>query len=151
MAWATPKTDWDSSDVLASTDFNRMEGNTAILRNTRHISAMLPHLWDYATYAERLYHTCVKVPAGMSLKLRRFGANAGTADPTLMDIGIDGEAAEYHPTLAVVEDTGLDFTLYVNATGVDQNKILYIDYPNPTFGVYPWTPGAAFHLTVEIV
>lgn len=33
MAWQTPKTNWKAGDVLASTDFNRIEGNILELKS----------------------------------------------------------------------------------------------------------------------
>jgi hypothetical protein len=150
MAWSTPKTDWDPSDVLASTDFNRIEENTNVLRNTKHISAMLPNLWTSADYDDRIYSTYIMVPAGKTLLLRSIGLNAGTATPADIDIGIDGETA-YNPTTATGEITGLSFTLYTNLIGTDQQKLLYIDYPSPLGNPYPWDPGAAFHMVVEII
>jgi hypothetical protein len=32
MAWQTPKTNWSTDDVIATTDLNRMEENTKILK-----------------------------------------------------------------------------------------------------------------------
>ena len=33
MPWSTPKTNWQSADVVLPADFNRIEGNTSYLKN----------------------------------------------------------------------------------------------------------------------
>lgn len=35
MAWQTPKTDWEGSDVPLADDFNRIEGNIQELEQTK--------------------------------------------------------------------------------------------------------------------
>jgi hypothetical protein len=32
MSWTTPKTDWDTDDAIGTTDLNRIEENTSVLR-----------------------------------------------------------------------------------------------------------------------
>ena len=35
MAWQTPKTNWQAADVVSKDDFNRIEGNTQHLQDTK--------------------------------------------------------------------------------------------------------------------
>jgi len=146
--WSSPKTDWAPSDAPSTTDFNRIEGNAIVLRNTREISVSMET--DPLSHPRDLYRTSIRVPDGQTLKLRRFGChftNNGSGNATIPHVSISGGSV-YDPGSAITETTP-DFDLYVNNSGSDQLKTLLVTTQGGDLDT--WSFGSGFYLSLELV
>lgn len=146
MSWVAPKTDWASSDVIATTDLIRIEENENILRNTIELSSAFPSVSADRPY--NLYNTMISIAAGKTLILRRWRCYAyHLSGAVLPKVSISGET-KYQAVAADTETTP-DFDLYVNTAGTTQVKKLVVEVDSGDSG--QWTPGNGWHLTLEII
>ena len=111
MAWSTPKTDWAAGNTPLHTDFNRAEGNTAVLGNLR----TYPTAGGTAT-AITLTTGYFELTAGRGFTFIASADNSGAATT----INADGLGAKsvYKPggTDAPAIISGKAYTVWYNGT-----------------------------------
>lgn len=143
-AWSTPKVDWDQDDVLADSDFNRIEDNTQALYTERYIAgtymgSTLGNIGPQDT--ESLSEIGLLIPDDHQVWIRRVQFNLTDGNAQLKVTGTDDQALVWNDYLvddvwSGTADLAVDFLLTVNISGSAANASIHIDVFNaePLFG-----------------
>lgn len=135
MAWSTPKVDWTSSDVVADTDLNRIEANTASNRERFEISSKIGSSSGTvsATGFVNLQQVAFTVNDDIKIVLKNARYKlfeSGLQLRVRYDIG-GGLVTAWTSTSEEGDDTP-DQTIYSNTTGSPVSGFVQIEAYNPT-------------------
>lgn len=103
MAWATPKTDWATTDGIATTDLNRMEANALYLLSTEGSFTLNILATDFspAVSALTVYYRTIRISDAIRAVDLVFPALSGSSNTDQLRVTDDSIPAALRPTSTV--------------------------------------------------
>lgn len=152
MAWITPYTSWTSSDVVANTDLNRIEGNTASNRERFEISSRIGNAATSipATSFINIHQITFTVNDDIKLVLKNAKYKLfGTGLQLRVRYNIGGGLVTAWTSTDEAGDDTPDQTIYSNTTGSPVTGFIQIEIYNPTGGSLTSAGFDGYTLTLE--